>query len=128
MPTDSLAVFATQVTLSALTDTRKVRVQLLVGTGAMWTWVPAEVLERVGIVPKGVARFRALDGRVVERPYADARIACLNRDCPSLVVFAAEGDQQTVGDHALLCMALEIDPETRSLRDSGPALALAVLA
>ena len=126
MPPDSLAVFPADVTLSAFDNTRAERVWLLVGTGAMWTWVPAEVLRRAGIVPKGVTRFRALDGRVVERPYADARIACLARDSPSLVVFAAEGDQNTLGDHALLGMGLKVDRETRSLRDAGPALALAV--
>ena len=120
--------FPTEVALSALTDRRTRRVQLLVGTGAMWTWVPADVLKRADIAPEAEARFRALDGRVVERPYADARIACLDRDCVSLVVFAVEGDQSTLGDHALLCMGLEIDLETLSLRDSGPALALAVLA
>ena len=128
MSQDSLAVLLADVTLSAFDDARTERVRLLVGTGAMWTWAPADVLRRAAIVPKGVARFRTLDGRVVERLYADARIACLDRDCPSLVVFAAEGDQNTLGDHALLCMGLEVDPETQSLRDAGPALALAVLA
>ena len=128
MPADSAGPFPIEVALSALTDTRTRRVQLLVGTRALWTWVPADVLKRAGIAPKAVARFRALDGQVVERPYADARIVCLDRDCASLVVFAVEGDQGTLGDHALLCMGLEIDTETRSLRDSGPALALAVLA
>ena len=128
MPADLSGAFPTDVALSAFTDTKSERIRLLVGTGAMWTWVPADVLRRAGIVPKAVARFRALDGRVVERPYADARIACLDRDCPSLVVFAVEGDQVTLGDHALLCMGLEIDSATQSLRDSGPALALTVLA
>lgn len=126
MPRASLAVFPAEVTLSAFDNTRAERVRLLVGTGAMWTWVPEDILRRAGIVPKGFARLRAVDGRVVERPYADARIACMDRDSPSLVVFAAEGDQNTLGEHALLGMGLKVDSEARSLQDAGPALALAV--
>ncbi len=125
MPSDLSAVFPTEVSLSAFADKATERVQLLAGTGAMWTWVPVGVLRSLRIVPKGVARFRTLDGHVVEREYADARIVCLQRDCPSLVVFAVEGDQNTLGDHALLCMGLKVDAETRSLTDAGPALALA---
>src|SRR2546425_12132261 len=128
MPSDSSAVFPTKVSLSALADTTTERVQLLAGTGAMWTWVPVGVLRNLRIVPKGVARFRTLGGHVVEREYADARIACLQRDCPSLVVFAVEGDQNTLGDHALLCMGLKVDAGTQSLTDAGPALALAAVA
>lgn len=128
MPPDSLAVFTADVMISPFDDHRIERVRLLVGTGAMWTWVPAEVLRRVGIVPKEVGRFRALDWRVLERQYADARIACRDRECPSLVVFASEGDQSTLGEHALLCMGLEIDAKTRSLRDAGPLTAYTVQA
>ncbi len=94
----------------------------------MWTWIPAHILRRVGVTPKDIQRFRKLDGRVAQRPYADARVACLDRDCPTLVVFAAEGDPNTLGEHALACMGLEVDPEKRSLRDGGPILALATIA
>jgi len=128
MPSDSLAAFPVDVTLSAFDGTRTERVRLLVGTGAMWTWVPAKVLLRAGIVPKGVKPLHDLNQKIVERPYADARTACLDRDCPSLVVFATEGDQNTLGENALLGMGLEIDAETRSLRDAGPLPAYTVLA
>lgn len=115
------------VTISPLRGAATERVRLLAGTGALWTWVPTEVLRRLGIRPAGIRRFRSLGGEVVERPYAEARIGCLGQDGPSLVVFASRGDQNTLGDHALLTMGVEIDPEGRSLRlmYAIPAYALA---
>lgn len=127
MPPGPAAPFPATVTVSPLRGSTQERVRLLAGTGAMWTWVPAEVLGRLGIGPVGIRRFRALGGAVVTRPYADVRITCLGHDGPSLVVFASPGDQNTLGDHALLTLGLEIDPAKGSLRpmDAIPAYALA---
>ncbi len=46
------------------------RIEALVDTGATYTVVPCNVLERLGIVPQFRRRFRVADGRVVEMDVA----------------------------------------------------------
>ncbi|MFA0782616.1 aspartyl protease family protein [Fervidibacter sacchari] len=42
------------------------QIEALVDTGAIYTVVPSDVLERLGITPQFRRRFRVADGRVVE--------------------------------------------------------------
>lgn len=42
----------------------------LVDTGASYTWMPRDVLERLGIEPEERWEFETADGRVIEREVA----------------------------------------------------------
>ncbi len=47
---------------------------VMVDTGSEYTWVPRGELEALGIPPERTARFRAAEGRVLERWIAFANV------------------------------------------------------
>jgi len=98
--------------------------ELLVDTGSTYTWVDGGVLERLGVKVRKVWRFRAIDGRIIERRIGDALVECMEEQAPTVVVFAEKGDRKVLGVHALEGLRLEIDPSTGELRKSEASLAL----
>ena len=101
-----------------------VDLRLLVDTGSTYTWVRGSVLRSLGISPVDKRRFRTIDNRVVVRFVGEAVVECLGRRATTVVVFAEESDNEVLGLHALEGLGLEVDPVTRSLRESESILAL----
>ena len=98
--------------------------ELLVDTGSTYTWVEAKMLQQLGIKVRRVWRFKAIDGRILERRIGDAYIEFDGEQAPTVVVFAEEGDGKVLGVHALEGLRLEVDPATGQLRRSEASLAL----
>jgi len=98
--------------------------ELLVDTGSTYTWIDGELLEKLGVKVRKVWRFRAIDGRIVERRIDDALVECEEEQAPTVVVFAEKRDGKVLGVHALEGLRLEIDPSTGELRKSESSLAL----
>src|SRR5712691_30987 len=48
-------------------------VEVLVDTGALFSYIPADLLTRLGIAPTEQATFQLADGRRIERPVGEAR-------------------------------------------------------
>jgi predicted aspartyl protease len=108
------------------TDPKKVAVvkNLLVDTGSDFTWLPAEVLERLGIVPaKKDQQIQMANGQIVTRDVGYAILRVDKYETTDEVVFAQRGDLLLLGARALEGLRVHVDPRRKQLVASGPALA-----
>ena len=94
---------------------------VLVDTGAELSWLPAEVLESLGIGRRKVWRFRQADGTILERETGYAIIRAGDTESVDEVVFGEPGDLVLLGARTLEGLNLRIDPVTKRLVDAGPA-------
>ncbi len=92
-------------------------------TDSMYTWVRRERLEKLGIRPMARWRFRALDGRMMERDVGEAVAECMGERATTIVIFAEKGDREVLGMNTLEGLRLEVDPVTKQLRKVEAVLA-----
>jgi predicted aspartyl protease len=105
-------------------ERREVR-SALVDTGAELSWIPANVLELLGIARYKSARFRQAGGGVVERWIGMAVMHVAGQSTVDDVVFGEPADLVILGSRTLEGLNFRIDPVTRQLVDAGPAPAAA---
>jgi predicted aspartyl protease len=97
---------------------------LIVDTGATYSWMPRSVLEKLRVQPIRKASFRTIKGDVVTRNIGYVFVEYEGELGPTTVVFAESGDAAVFGLHALETLGLEVDPTTRQVRKSESLLAL----
>jgi predicted aspartyl protease len=88
---------------------------LLVDTGASFSWISKARLERLGVKPAYQMPFRTIDGRVLERDMAVVYIATDGRSVPDLVVMAEEGESEVMGAHSIEGLGMAADPVQKKL-------------
>ena len=98
---------------------------VLVDTGAELTWVPAEVLESLGVERNQKWRFRQADGTILERRTGGVVIYVAGKRTSDEVVFGEPGDLVLLGAHTLEGLNFRVEPVTKQLVDAGPAPAAA---
>jgi predicted aspartyl protease len=98
---------------------------VLVDTGAELSWVPASVLESLGIERLKVWHFRQADGTVLSRWTGETRVFAAETRTVDEVVFGEPGDLVLLGARTLEGLNLRIDPVNKILVDAGPAPAAA---
>jgi len=94
-----------------------------VDTGGEYNWIPASVLQELGIVPMRIDRFETADGRVLEREIGFAMLYASDRSTPTIVVFAGVGDPMLLGAFGLEGLNLRIDLGRKELVHAGPVSA-----
>jgi len=98
---------------------------VLVDTGAELSWIPAELLESLGIERYTTWRFRQADGTILERRTGAAFIHVAGKRTSDDVVFGEPGDLVLLGSRTLEGLNFRIEPVTKRLVDAGPAPAAA---
>lgn len=93
---------------------------VLVDTGAELSWIPAEVLESLGIERFSEMRFRRANGTIVERWVGPAFIHAVGKRTADDVVFGQPGDLVLLGARSVEGLNLRVDAVTRQLVDAGP--------
>ena len=94
---------------------------VLVGTGAELSWVPADVLESIGIERYNKWHFRQADGTVLERWAGAALIHVAGKRTADDIVFGEPGDLVLLGSRTLEGLNFRVEPVTKQLVDAGPA-------
>jgi len=107
-------------------ERREVR-SVLVDTGAELSWIPAPILESLGIQRYRTGRFRQASGAVVERSIGAAFIHVARNSTVDDVVFGEPADLVILGSRTLEGLNFVIDPVTKQLVDAGPAPAALAL-
>ena len=117
-----MGIFRTAIEVSTLSDhvLRKEFENVVVDTGTEYTWIPAESLADLGVVPVRVDCFETADGRIIERPIGFAMISVAGRTAPSVVVFGLPGEMVLLGAHSLEGLNLRVDLVRRELVPAGP--------
>ena len=100
---------------------------VLVDTGAELSWVPAELLESLGVARNKQWRFRQADGTMLERWTGIVVVNLAGNRTGDDVVFGEPGDLVLLGCRTLEGLNLRVEPVTKRLVDVGPAPAAAVV-
>jgi len=104
-----------QVANAARPD-KKVRLKLLVDTGAVYSVIPSGTLTRLGIKPHGSRSFILADGTDITRQVGDAVFFMRGSRGASLVIFGEEGDSALPGVVTLEELGMTLDPIRRVFR------------
>lgn len=96
-------------------------VGVLVDTGAELSWIPAELLEALGIERRKLWRFRQADGTILERWAGWTAVYAAGTSTIDEVVFGEPGDLVLLGARTLEGFNYRVDPVSKTLVDAGPA-------
>ena len=98
---------------------------VLVDTGAELSWIPADVLESLGVERNQQWRFRQADGTILERRTGSVLVYVAGKRAADEVVFGEPGDLILMGSRTLEGLNFRVEPVTKQLVDAGPAPAAA---
>jgi predicted aspartyl protease len=93
------------------------RLEFLVDSGAVYSVVPAPVLQALGIQPLTEETFRLANGERIVRQKGGAVFRYGDRVGVADVIFGEEGDANLLGAFTLEALGLVLDPLRRELRD-----------
>lgn len=94
---------------------------VLVDTGSELSWVPAPILESLGIERTKVSRFRQANGTILERWTGLALVHAAGTFTGDDVVFGEPDDMVLLGARTIEGLNLRVDPVAKQLVDAGPA-------
>lgn len=125
--TDGMGTFRVDVEIEnpARPGERRTVRSLLVDTGAELSWLPAPILESLGIERHTLWQFRQADGSILERWAGGAILRVAGKRATDDVVFGEPGDLVLLGAHTLEGLNFRVDPYLKQLVDAGPAPAAA---
>jgi predicted aspartyl protease len=90
-------------------------VEALADTGATYTWISRDVLDRLGIGPEHRFEFEVADGRIIDRDVAQTWVRVDSEQRITLVVFGDIGSRALLGAYTLEGAGLSVDPVNRRL-------------
>ncbi len=96
---------------------------VMVDTGAAYSWVSRARLESLGVKPVRKMQFRTIEGNIIERDLAPVFVATNGFTGGDNVVMAEAGDMEVMGSHTLESLGVTVDPVSKKLV---PAVGLAL--
>jgi clan AA aspartic protease len=89
-----------------------------IDTGALYSFVPEDYLERIGVEPAATRNLVLADGRQQARllGFCDFQIEGLEGNIPCPVIFAPKGSLLLLGATALENFGVEVDPINKRLK------------
>src|SRR5688500_14474555 len=109
---DDMGTFRVDIEIASAADRTKVRAlgSVLVDTGAELSWVPAEILESLGVERNAVWHFRQADGSILERWSGSAIVHVAGRRAADEVIFGEPGDLVLLGARSLEGLNFRVEP------------------
>jgi predicted aspartyl protease len=90
-------------------------VDALVDTGAMFSSIPSEILERLSVKPFRTLSVHFADGAVRDMPMGQVEAELNGVASPILCLFGVSGVPALLGAHALEAFLVMVDPVERKL-------------
>lgn len=89
-----------------------------IDTGALYSFVPEDYLERIGVGPAATRRLVLADGRQQTRllGFCDFQIEGLEGCLPCPIIFAPKGSLLLIGATTLETFGVEVDPIQEKLK------------
>src|SRR3954466_6195755 len=88
---------------------RRVRIDdVMVDTGAEYSWAPSQVLTDIRVVRARIERLEAAEGSILERGVGFVMLYAGGRSSPSIVVFGDAGDMTLLGAFAVEVLNLRV--------------------
>lgn len=91
-------------------------IELIVDSGAVYSVIPADLLDRLGVLPLAEQTFRLADGSRIVRRKGTALLRYGEQIGGADVIFGAPGDAALLGALSLEALGLALDPIRRELR------------
>ncbi|MBS7626591.1 hypothetical protein KEJ51_06100 [Candidatus Bathyarchaeota archaeon] len=91
-------------------------VELTVDTGAVYTIVPKEILEKLKIERRGRRVFQTVNKQKIERDVGVAIVEYMDTVAGTNVIFGEKEDTPLLGVTTLEELGLEVDPVTKQLK------------
>ncbi|MFQ6114239.1 MAG: aspartyl protease [bacterium] len=88
----------------------------MIDSGAVYSVVPIQILERLGIKPLTEEEFRLPDGSKIVRKKGIALFKYEDKIGGADVIFGEEGDSQLLGAFTLEALGFVLDPLKRELK------------
>ena len=111
-----MGLFNVRVKLASLAaPSQTEEVSLLVDTGATLSWIPREILERLGAPVVSRLPFTLADGRELERDTSVVVLTVDGRKAAVEVAFGEPGEEAVLGATALEGLGLLMDPVANKL-------------
>lgn len=92
------------------------KVEFLIDSGAIYSVVPAPILDMLGIKPLAEETFRLADGSKIVRKKGGAVFKHGGRIGVADVIFGEDGDSVLLGAFTLEALGLSLDPLRRELK------------
>ena len=98
--------------------------KLLVDTGSEFTWLPADILERIGVeMVKKDLLIQMANGQLLTRSVGYAILRVDKYETIDEVVFGQKGDLSLLGSRAMEGMNVHVDARRKRLVAAGPVVA-----
>jgi clan AA aspartic protease len=110
-----MGTFRYPVTLLSLDRTQRVTLEMLVDTGATYTWVPEPVLQQLGYHPTFRRRLRLANGQIIERSGCEAIVEIDGNALTTIVLFGDPASEPLLGAVTLEQFSLAPDPVSQRL-------------
>lgn len=111
-----MGMFNVTVRLSSLTaPARSEEVSLIVDIGATLSWIPREILQKLGVPPFPRLPFSLAEGRRLERDVTAVLLTIDGRKAPVQVAFGEPGEESVLGATALEGLGFMVDPVGKKL-------------
>lgn len=121
--TDEMGTLRIDIELEnpAIPGPRRQVPSVLVDTGAELSWIPAAILESLGIARRTEWTFRQADGTLITRWRGPGFVYAAGRTTTDDIVFGEPNDLVLLGARTLEGLNLRIEPREKRLVDAGPA-------
>ena len=111
-----MSTFTTKLRVwNPVTPSRVEELDVIVDTGAAYSWVLRERLEGLGVHPVRRMQFRTIEGHTIERDLAPVFVATDGFTGGDNVVVAEPGDMEVLGSHTLESLGVTVDPVSKKL-------------
>lgn len=95
---------------------KKVTIEFLVDSGAIYSLLPEKDWKAIGLKPKRSMTFRLADGSKVKRDISECHIRLPQGSAHTPVILGEPGDEGLLGAVTLEILGLVLDPFKRTLR------------
>ena len=95
---------------------KNAKVNLLVDSGALFTSIPRELVQRLGLEAMERRKLKVYGGAVLERDIGGAVIEYQGHRAVAPVIFGEPQDTSVLGVTALESLGYELDPVTKKLK------------
>jgi predicted aspartyl protease len=111
-----MGLFSSKVTVwNPAVPGSAVDLDLMVDTGAGYSWISRARLEALGIRATHRMQFRTIEGKIIERDVAPVFLRSNGHTGGDTVVLAEATDLEVLGAHTLECLGLAADPVQKRL-------------
>ena len=118
-----MGVFRVELEVGNTAGDQYIAVQALVGAEAIYTMLPEDLLDRLGVERLDTDIFELADDSLVEYSIGGALVQLMGRALPVPVVFARAGNTPLVGATTLQILRLIVDPVEERLMPAPPVRA-----